>query len=422
MEAVNHVKTDSIEPCKKRKWSVPETNSGVVVNKETCNNVSEESSTLESPLNGTFETAVERTDDLDKTSLVKKKIKCSDQNCENPTPEDGDSINHKGEEGTLNVSNQTTGVSTSGQLDARSSEEKDVVSDLSEMKNTAVTINGKENILVSLDVGQTRHVNKPLDVAKNFLSQTLCSLPIGAPVSPLKKKLIILDINGLLADIVYRPPMEYVPDEFIAGRAVFKRPFCSDFLKFCFERFEVGVWSSRTKRNVDRLVDYLLGDFTSKLLFCWDQSQCTVTGFSTLENKNKSMIFKELRKIWEKQEPNLTWETGYYNKSNTLLLDDTPYKALLNPPHTAVFPYSYKFKDKNDNLLAEGGDLWVYLERFYMAEDVHKYVEQHPFGQIAITEQSASWPYYHQIVSYMSNASFSIGHSNPVSQLQSRAS
>lgn len=26
--------------------------------------------------------------------------------------------------------------------------------------------------------------------------------------------------------------------------AVFKRPFVEDFMKFCFERFEVGIWSS----------------------------------------------------------------------------------------------------------------------------------------------------------------------------------
>ncbi|KAM7278717.1 hypothetical protein ACFE04_005851 [Oxalis oulophora] len=336
---------DSTDPSNKRKRSSPETSTDIVVNDDIFRN---------------GETGAERIDDPDKISLVKKKSKCSDQSCQSHTPRNNSEENSN---------------------------------------NTALNSNGKEKICASLDVvDQNRLVHNPLDAENNLVYHT-----IGAPASPLKKKLIILDINGLLADIVYRPPQEYEPDAFIAGRAVFKRPFCSEFLKFCFERFEVGVWSSRTKRNVDRLADYLLGEFKSKLLFCWDQSQCTVTGFSTLDNNQKSMIFKELRKIWEKEEPNLTWETGYFNKSNTLLLDDTPYKALLNPPHTAVFPYSYKFEDTNDNLLTEGGDLRVYLEGFFKAEDGQKYVEQHPFGQIAITEQNASWPYYHQIVSYFSN-------------------
>lgn len=29
--------------------------------------------------------------------------------------------------------------------------------------------------------------------------------------------------------------------------SVFRRPFCLDFLNFCFERFEVAIWSSRMK-------------------------------------------------------------------------------------------------------------------------------------------------------------------------------
>lgn len=62
-----------------------------------------------------------------------------------------------------------------------------------------------------------------------------------------------------------------------------------------------------------------------------DISQSTQTGFKTLENMHKPLVMKELKKIWEKDDPNFPWEKGYYNESNTLLLDDSPYKALLNP-------------------------------------------------------------------------------------------
>lgn len=43
------------------------------------------------------------------------------------------------------------------------------------------------------------------------------------------------------------------------------------------------------------------------------------------------MVFKELRRLWEKRDPNLPWKKGDYDESNTLLVDDSPYKALLNP-------------------------------------------------------------------------------------------
>ncbi|KAI8018973.1 hypothetical protein LOK49_LG04G03403 [Camellia lanceoleosa] len=223
--------------------------------------------------------------------------------------------------------------------------------------------------------------------------------PERLPVACLRRKLLILDLNGLLADIVCPPPKECKSDTNISRRAIFKRPFCNDFLKFCFERFDVAIWSSRTKKIIDGVVDYLLGDMKCKLLFCWDISHCTGTGFRTLENKHKEVVFKELRKIWEKQDINLPWEKGYYNESNTLLLDDSPYKALLNPLHTGIFPYSYNFKDRSDNSLGPEGDLRVYLQDLATAEDFRKHIEEHPFGQLAIDETSSSWAYYRKIIS-----------------------
>jgi hypothetical protein len=65
--------------------------------------------------------------------------------------------------------------------------------------------------------------------------------------------------------------------------------------------------------------------------FLQDQFHCTSPRFNTIENKEKPLFFKELRKLWEKCEPDLPWESGEYNEANTLLLDDSPYKALVNP-------------------------------------------------------------------------------------------
>lgn len=62
-----------------------------------------------------------------------------------------------------------------------------------------------------------------------------------------------------------------------------------------------------------------------------DQSHCTKTGLYTIENHNKPLVLKELKKLWDKLEPDLPWEKGDYNETNTLLLDDSPYKALRNP-------------------------------------------------------------------------------------------
>ncbi|KAL0377600.1 UNVERIFIED_CONTAM: hypothetical protein Sradi_3065500 [Sesamum radiatum] len=258
------------------------------------------------------------------------------------------------------------------------------------------------SVISTCDVGAL-HLSSPDVLEAECLSQDLGLYPRIAPIVSIKRKLLVLDVNGLLAHIVMPAPKDCRGDVHILGRAIFKRPFCDDFLKFCFQNFDVGVWSSRSKRIIDRVVEYLLGDLKDYLLFCWDMFHSTQTGFKTLENSHKPLVFKELRKIWETDDHTLPWKKGDYNESNTLLLDDSPYKALLNPLHTAIFPNSYHYEDKNDNSLGPGGDLRVYLEGLLTSEDVRKYVEQHPFGQSAINETNLSWGFYSGVLQTMSN-------------------
>ncbi|KAJ8553728.1 hypothetical protein K7X08_024406 [Anisodus acutangulus] len=215
------------------------------------------------------------------------------------------------------------------------------------------------------------------------------------------KKLLVLDLNGLLADIV---PLQHVlhgfkVDTVVSGKAVFKRPFHDDFMQFCFEKFNVGVWSSRIRKNVDLVLDFLLGNAKEKLLFCWDQSHCTDTGFPVVgKRRDRSIILKKLAKLWEKFEPDLPWERGEYDESNTLLLDDSPHKALCNPPNTTVFPNTYCYTNEKDDSLGPEGDLRIYVDGLSMAENVQKYVESNPFGQRPITEKNVSWRYYCKVI------------------------
>ncbi|XP_006431313.2 ubiquitin-like domain-containing CTD phosphatase 1 isoform X1 [Citrus clementina] len=248
--------------------------------------------------------------------------------------------------------------------------------------------------VISSEADETQDATLTFSYREDNLSRISLSSQFSAPISRLRKKLLVLDLNGLLADIVSPPPKDCKADKKIARHAVFKRPFCHDFLRFCFERFDVGVWSSRTQKNVERVVDFLMGDMKHKLLFCWDLSYCTATSFKALENKYKALVFKELRKVWEISDPNCPWAKGDYNESNTVLLDDSPYKALLNPPYTAIFPCSYKYQNPSDNSLGAGGDVRVYLEMLAEAENVQRFIQHNPFGQGAITNRSEYWDFY----------------------------
>ncbi|BAS86451.1 Os03g0755800, partial [Oryza sativa Japonica Group] len=176
---------------------------------------------------------------------------------------------------------------------------------------------------------------------------------------------------------------------------VFRRPYCHDFLSFCLQNFELGIWSSRKKYDLLSISIF----YYFSIIASTDMSKCTFTGHKTLENIHKPLVLKELRKLWNKEEPDLPWEQGYYSPSNTLLVDDSPYKALRNPPYTAIFPQPYSYLNSNDNSLGPGGDLRVYLENLTVAEDVECYVRNNPFGQPFITQSDPHWSFYAQIAS-----------------------
>nr|XP_016432852.1 PREDICTED: uncharacterized protein LOC107759423 [Nicotiana tabacum] len=85
------------------------------------------------------------------------------------------------------------------------------------------------------DSDSSDNENETKDTGKN-LDLSLEKLNLGP-----KKKLLVLNLGGLLVDRVHRPNESAVRRY---GGAIFKRPFCDQFLKFCLERFEVGLWSS----------------------------------------------------------------------------------------------------------------------------------------------------------------------------------
>ncbi|XP_008805156.2 uncharacterized protein LOC103718221 isoform X1 [Phoenix dactylifera] len=266
--------------------------------------------------------------------------------------------------------------------------------------NHGETTNDQEKEVASSSIRYAIEDVTSLGVTKDQDEETKAgTMPLeGALVNRTGKKLLVLDLNGLLADVNSDYRNIRKAHKRVGGKAVFKRPFCDDFLKFCFEKFDIGVWSSRKKYNVDALVDFLVGNLKHNLLFSWDESKCTHTGFKTIENKHKPLVLKELKKLWDKEEQDLPWDKGRYSPSNTLLVDDSPYKALCNPPYTAIFPRPYHFEDVDDNSLGPEGDLHVYLEGLAVADDVQHYIQEHPFGQDAITDTDPSWNFYLQVV------------------------
>ncbi|XP_069145150.1 uncharacterized protein [Solanum lycopersicum] len=220
-----------------------------------------------------------------------------------------------------------------------------------------------------------------------------------------KKKLLVLNLGGLLVDRVHRrnesTVRRYTPDLSHGNFLVFKRPYCDQFMKFCLERFEVGLWSSAMDRNVEPILDNIMIGLRKKLVFVWDQDKCIDSGFSTVEKKNKPIFLKKLKKIWENN-----YYGSRFSESNTLLIDDEPHVALLNPPNTGVFPPAYKVKNNRDTFLDAKGEMHEFLEGLVDADDVPTYVKGHQFGQPAITNTHKDWDYYSKIIRDVEDPSF----------------
>ncbi|XP_045817236.1 uncharacterized protein LOC123910197 [Trifolium pratense] len=176
--------------------------------------------------------------------------------------------------------------------------------------------------------------------------------------------------------------------------SVFTRPSYLEFLEFCFDNVEVGIWSSKFKTNIDKILDFFMKDLKHKFLFRWDQSHCTTTTIPTPENPDKNIMFKELEKLWDEEDPNLCWEKGFFNESNTLLIDDSPYKGMLNPEYNVIYPETFKYWiGKWDK--TKGGELREFLEGLAEADDIRDYVREKSIGRPAVTTiNDDNYPYF----------------------------
>jgi hypothetical protein len=137
---------------------------------------------------------------------------------------------------------------------------------------------------------------------------------------------------------------------------LYVRKHSTTFLQFLFEHFDVAIWSAAQRTNVLAMIKLILPDDLEKFIFIYDQSHCTLGPGINPENPHKPIFLKELSKVWK--------SFPQYNERTTILIDDTPYKCVLNPPHTAIHPPEMTPNDLDDDMLAiPNGPLAIYLSK-----------------------------------------------------------
>lgn len=190
--------------------------------------------------------------------------------------------------------------------------------------------------------------------------------------------LLVLDLNGTL---IYRktPSIYFTP-----------RPFLSHFLKYCLTNHSVMIWSSARPENVKRICEKI---------FSLSQRQHVIAEWArdTLELSkadffDKVQVYKRLDRIWDnvsiqKKHPQYA-QGGKWSQANTVLIDDSMYKAAKQPyNHLEIPEFLGPTKSKQDDVL---GQVVAYLEEAKRWDDISCFIKQTTFTMNA----GQSWDWY----------------------------
>ena len=124
-------------------------------------------------------------------------------------------------------------------------------------------------------------------------------------------KLLILDLDETLIHATEKP-LEREADFITELYYVYKRPYIERFLKFCFENFLVGVWTTAGEEFAKIVVKNLFPN-NYYLQFLWSHIRCTRKYDPEIM---KSYYIKNLAKLKRKR----------YRLEQIIMLDDTPQK------------------------------------------------------------------------------------------------
>ncbi|CAG8444219.1 9234_t:CDS:2 [Ambispora gerdemannii] len=180
-------------------------------------------------------------------------------------------------------------------------------------------------------------------------------------------KLIILDLNGTL---VYRDKSH--------NNRIFSRPFLMQFLDYIFERFYVMIWSSAAPNNVKKIVDAVFPPrHSSNLVDMWARDSF---GLTTFQYRQKWLTIKDLEIVWERlNNQNRNRENPpIWSQNNTLLIDDSPLKAQLQP-YNAIHLDEYDLELHRSRRDEELNDAILYLSDLRYESNVSAFIRKNPY-------------------------------------------
>ncbi len=177
-----------------------------------------------------------------------------------------------------------------------------------------------------------------------------------------ERKLLVLDLDETL---IYATERNLERDfDFVVGPYfVYKRPYLDEFLKFCFENFEIAVWTSSTAIYAAEIIENIF-DYKDVLSFIWSRERCTV---SFDEEERVNFHEKKILKIKRRG----------YDLQSVIVVDDSPEKWRSSYGNLVrVQPFFGEIEDD------ELKHLIVYLGRLNKIENIRKFEKRNWRGRL----------------------------------------
>ena len=186
---------------------------------------------------------------------------------------------------------------------------------------------------------------------------------------------VVLDLNGLLLKRCQKPSSLYQSLQYGSERYIVLRPRCMEFLKIMLEKFNVGIWSTATDKNVCDILRALQSNAGERLHFfmVWSQESCFTFKGKKLYRPNNPKVpamFKPLAKV-----------SAFFecDPCKTILIDDSPHKGCVSPSNNCIFPLKFDDEQMGDNMLMD--ELLPYLLQLDQSEDVCDVISSNRYGQ-----------------------------------------
>lgn len=201
------------------------------------------------------------------------------------------------------------------------------------------------------------------------------SILLTQPVRPL----IVLDLHGTLCSVVREPATRRTT-------GCFQRPKLDILLEYLIKYYEVAIWSSGRPESVDFLSE-MFKPYTKHIKLTWTRKNFNL---SNADYKENVLTVKDLNQLWKHIVNDKTYHPRVFNATNTILLDDSFKKCVLQP-HNCVIVRQFEHTDKmykayGDN---EVDFLIPYLERARHQSNIANWMRRNPYVGVHPAETTA---------------------------------